>query len=117
MSRVQDLIDSSVNPKTLKQVIALYYCFQTISVEPIYFQYHSCWSQFDSFCQTKGVLALESTPSIAMDYLLDVSDHSGVSRVYTHLSAISHYHRRAGLSSPCDSTQVKMFMKDTIYLE
>ncbi len=46
-----------------------------------------------------------------MEYLADVSEVNGLSRVYTHLSAISHHHKRIGKPSPCDDTQMKMFMK------
>jgi hypothetical protein len=46
-----------------------------------------------------------------MEYLLDVSDQAGISRVYTHLSSISYNYRRLGKVSPCDDIRMKMFMK------
>jgi hypothetical protein len=46
-----------------------------------------------------------------MAFLLSISENSGVSRVYSFLSAISFFYRRKGLTSPCDDVRVKMFMK------
>jgi hypothetical protein len=46
-----------------------------------------------------------------MEYLASLSDECGISRLYTHLSAISYFHRRSGKISPCDEPIVKMFMK------
>jgi hypothetical protein len=46
-----------------------------------------------------------------MEYLASTSEKTGLSRVYTHLSAISYHFRRLGLPSPCDGPRVRMFMK------
>ncbi len=46
-----------------------------------------------------------------MEFLADISETSGISRVYTYLSAISHNYRRIGKLSPCDDPRMKMFMK------
>ncbi len=46
-----------------------------------------------------------------MEYLASLSEECGLSRLYTHLSSISYFHRRSGKVSPCDEPIVKMFMK------
>jgi len=35
----------------------------------------------------------------------------GLSRLYVHLSSISHFYRAKGLNSPCDNSRVKMMMR------
>ncbi len=46
-----------------------------------------------------------------MEYFLELSQSVGLSRVYTHLSAISFHYRKFGKTSPCDEVRVKMFMR------
>jgi hypothetical protein len=102
--KIQAIIDLALNTSTKKQVskgmTPCTYCHQVLIVICSHIVCRRNSMDVDN-CHTEGVLS----------YLLSISEKSGLSRVYTHLSSISHHFRRRGLASPCDDIRVKLFMK------
>jgi len=92
LALVDDLVDQSISKNTAKS-------------------YQYCWQQFVSYCRPKDQDPLQCDQSFVLKFLARRQRHVGASRLYVYLSAISHFYRREGLSSPCDNPKVKMFMK------
>jgi len=66
---------------------------------------------FRDYCDDRSVDPLGAEINFVAQYLIVRHETCGLSRLYVHLSAISHYYRAAGLSSPCDNSRIKMMMK------
>jgi len=73
--------------------------------------YSRSFGQFTDYCADLGTNPYEVTADFVAKYLVQRYQSCGLSRLYVHLSAISHYYRAKGLESPCDNSRIRMMMK------
>jgi len=73
--------------------------------------YKRSFGQFTDYCENLEIDPYAASPDCVSRYLMHRYQHCGLSRLYVHLSAISHFYRARGLESPCDNSRVKMMMK------
>jgi len=77
----------------------------------LFLKYDSVWNKFQTYCSERSAESIGCPVPLFLEYLYFISEQSGLSAVYTHLSGVSFHHRRLGLDSPSDDSRVKMFMK------
>jgi site-specific recombinase XerD len=64
--------------------------------------YASDWKLFKAWCEEWGRPALPASPGTVSLYLTDCLKTRKVTTAMRRCTSIAHYHRQAGLASPCD---------------
>lgn len=74
--------------------------------------YASSWKAFCRWCREAGREALPATPETVEDFASwAINEKFRLNTVFTHTSAIAHYHAEAGLPSPVDQS-VRKFLSN-----
>jgi len=89
-------------------IIKLLHCLKNLVYRR---SYRRSFGQFVDFCHDQEVDPYAASPNLVARYLMQRYQTCGLSRLYVHLSAISHFYRSKGLDSPCDNSRVKMMMR------
>jgi len=74
-------------------------------------QYQRKWNQWTDYCHRNELPLYRPEIAQLLDYLALISETSSLNVVYTHLSAINHYHRVELLPSVSDNEHVSAFMR------
>ncbi len=117
-SKINHVLDSSLNSRTLTQVkMNVYLTNKSHNITHISFflKYQRDWKRWTAYCNEKSIELFEASPQTVLTFFSTLN--VGISRTYTFLSSISHHYRRNGYQSPCDDPLVKMYMRGLQRLE
>jgi len=73
--------------------------------------YQNAWIVFCAYCRNAQTDPYSADVELVLRYLATRNRKVGLSRLYIYSSAISHFYRSRGLTSPCDDARVKMLLK------